>query len=253
MINDSVFIGAPLSFERMKIYPPTVREVATNDRVFLYYSLLTETQEDMDDKFKDATDENGNPINIPTPFQFLLANVYASDSNESIFKDAFTYFLKEEVTILPEQELIVVGDLEKEVEQMRTISDLRTIRADNFFNFQNCIRQSMGEDPEELPDETEDPRIRRMKAKARYRDRIVAKKKAKEGKSLTLGSKLAAICCMGIGLTPLNIGEISYASVNWLIQYYENKEGYSIGVQSLLAGVSAKGSKGPEHWIRNLK
>ena len=58
---------------------------------------------------------------------------------------------------------------------------------------------------------------------------------------------------MGIGLTPLNIGEISYASVNWLIQYYENKEGYSIGVQSLLTGASAKGSKGPEHWIRNLK
>jgi hypothetical protein len=41
-----------------------------------------------------------------------------------------------------------------------------------------------------------------MKAKARYRDRI----KAKKGNGLTLGTSFASICCMGLGITPLNIG-----------------------------------------------
>ena len=48
-----------------------------------------------------------------------------------------------------------------------------------------------------------------MKAKARYRDKI----KAKKGNGLDLGTTLVSICCMGIGLTPLNIGKISYASI----------------------------------------
>ena len=51
----------------------------------------------------------------------------------------------------------------------------------------------------------ENSKVRYFKAKARMRDRV----KAKSKDSLTLGSTLASICCMGIGLTPLNIGELS--------------------------------------------
>jgi hypothetical protein len=50
-----------------------------------------------------------------------------------------------------------------------------------------------------------------MKAKARYRDKVKAKQNAKNG--ITLFSTMASICCMGIGLTPLNIGEMSYVSM----------------------------------------
>jgi hypothetical protein len=64
-------------------------------------------------------------------------------------------------------------------------------------------------------DPNEDPRIRKMKEKIRERDRAKAKR-AQQGKTsggITLQTSLAAICCMGIGLTPLNIGELSYASI----------------------------------------
>ena len=54
--------------------------------------------------------------------------------------------------------------------------------------------------------------IARIKAKARERDRIKAKQQSKNG--ISLETTLTAICCMGIGITPLNIGEMSYAAIS---------------------------------------
>ena len=253
MIDEKVLLGCPLHFERALIYPPKVKDIVEEENSFLYLSLLTETQESMDEQFKDATDDKGQPIAMPTPFQFILANAYADEEKNELFRKAFSFFLKEDVTILPEQEVIIIGDLEKEVEKMEDISDLRLITSDNFPLFQNQIRLSMGEKPikkEEVQDE--DPRIRRMKAKARYREKIAAKKRMKEGKTLSFGTKLTAICCMGIGLTPLNIGEITYASANWLFQVFQNKEDYGISVQSLMAGATVNNGSAPKYWIRNL-
>ena len=96
------------------------------------------------------------------------------------------------------------------------VDDLKIITGQNYFFLQNAIRESLGEKAIEPPNPNEDPRLKRMKAKARYRDKI----KAKKGGGIDLGSSLVAICCMGIGLTPLNIGKISYASVARLTTTY---------------------------------
>ena len=105
----------------------------------------------------------------------------------------------------------------------------------------------MGEDPVEPPDPTLHPKIRRMKALARYRDKI----KAKKGMGINLLTTLVSICCMGIGITPLNIGELSYASLSTLMHIYQEKEKYEIDIRSLQAGADAKKIK-PKYWIRNL-
>jgi hypothetical protein len=55
-----------------------------------------------------------------------------------------------------------------------------------------------------------------MKAKARRRDRIKAKQKGSGG--ISIQTCLVAICCMGIGLTPLNIGEMSYAAIGSIMK-----------------------------------
>ena len=83
-----------------------------------------------------------------------------------------------------------------------------------------------------------------MKAKARLRDRV----KAKKGMGLSLGDSLVSICCMGIGLTPLNIGEISYAALGKIIDRYQKKEAYETDIQSILAGADAKKIH-PKYWI----
>lgn len=85
-----------------------------------------------------------------------------------------------------------------------------------------------------------------MKAKARYRDYI----KAKKGLGLKFETLLSSICCMGLGLNPLNIGELSYAAIPVLVHFYQDKEKYDIDIRSLLAGADSKKIK-PKYWIQN--
>ena len=98
-----------------------------------------------------------------------------------------------------------------------------------------------------MPDKNENPKIKAMKAKARYRDRL----KIKQGKGLNLKYMLTSICCMNFGLNPLNIGELSYAAIPALIATYQEKEKYELDVDSLLAGADSKKIK-PKYWVRNL-
>jgi hypothetical protein len=70
--------------------------------------------------------------------------------------------------------------------------------------------------PPEPVNPNEDPRVTRIKEKARERDRLKAKRAGKDG--ISLNTCLTAICCMGIGLTPLNIGEMSYAAIGPLMK-----------------------------------
>ena len=63
---------------------------------------------------------------------------------------------------------------------------------------------------------------------------------------------MTSICCMGIGLNPLNIGEMSYVAMNALLDQYQAKEKYEIDIDSLLAGANSKKVK-PVYWIKNLE
>ena len=57
---------------------------------------------------------------------------------------------------------------------------------------------------------------------------------------------------MGIGITPLNIGEISYAALSSIKDMSQKKEKYEIDVRSLLAGADSKKVK-PVYWITEEK
>lgn len=55
---------------------------------------------------------------------------------------------------------------------------------------------------------------------------------------------------MGIGITPLNIGEMSYAAFTPIMKMCQEKEKYDIDIRSLLAGADSKKIR-PKYWIRN--
>jgi hypothetical protein len=113
------------------------------------------------------------------------------------------------------------------------------------------IRESVGDKPQQPPepiDPNENPMIAEIKRRARERDKIKARRASKDG--ISLPTCLVAICCMGIGITPLNIGEMSYASVGELMKVMQEKEKYDIDIRSLLAGADSKKVK-PKYWIRN--
>ena len=251
MIDERIFLGYPIDFKDIcQIYPPTVNDVVGNKEFSIYQSLLTMSQDDLDE----AYGQNESISQIPTPFQYLLMNYYQDEEMRRLIHAAFDKFIHEPVTIVPEIEMLLIGKSEDEIDPDVDLDNPRLLTEENFFDFQNQIRVVMGADPVKPPepeDENLDPRIKRYKAKVKAHDRLVAKKKAKDKNSPTFGTLLAAICCMGIGLSPLNIGEMSYACVHWLIAMEQQKEEYDIDIRALLAGADSKKVK-PKYWIKNI-
>lgn len=245
MTNEIFFLKLPCSFEKIcKIYPPSVNDIFSNKLFGLYRKLLTTSQEEIEDIYV----EKGIEDPAPTPLEYLLSVAYQDKNIENLVKESFFFFTKEEITFVYEEKMIIVGDVSEVIKKISSIEELNLINETNFFEFQNLIRESLGEKSIEAPNPNEDPRVKRIKAKARYRDNL----KAKQGMGLNSLATLASICCMGFGLNPLNIGEISYASIPVLIRFYQEKDKYETDVKSLLAGADSKKVK-PKNWIRNIE
>lgn len=249
MINDKVFLGFPINFKDIcKIYPPKINDVVGNDRFDAYLSLFTITQENLDEIYlKDNTVKR-----VPTPFQYLMMNYYSEEEMRSYIEEAFSLFVHEPITVVPEIEMLLIGKSEDELDPDVDLENPRLITEENYFDFQNHIRIVVGQKEEKqlvYNEMEEDPRVKRWKLKIKEREKILNRKKAKSAP--TLGTLLAAICCMGIGLNPLNIGEISYACAQWLVAMYQQNESYEIDIKALLAGADSKKVK-PKYWIKNL-
>ena len=249
MIDEKIFLGFPIKFKDIcEIYPPTVNDVVGNEDFIVYQSLFTITQEELDEAY--LKDEN--VTQIPSPFQYLLMNYYQDSEIREKIEKAFLQFVHEPVTIVPEIEMLLIGKSEDELDPNVDLDKPRLLTEENFFDFQNQIRIVLGIEKIQPPDPEEvnlDPRIKRYKMKIKEHEKIISKKKAKNAP--TLGTLLAAICCMGIGLNPLNIGEMSYACVHWLIAMEQQKEEYDVDIRALLAGADSKKVK-PKYWIKNI-
>ena len=249
MPNILAFMGEPLNFKnKITIYPPTIKEVVTNPYFNMFYKLLTTTQDDVAEELKGKLKDNEEP---PTPFKYILLNCQYVSGFSNLLREAFRFFCRTEIGILFEEEKIVIGDVKEQVQSINSLNELVYITEEDFFDFSNTIRLSCGDKPIIPPeplDPNEDPRIRRIKERARERDRIKAKQAGKGG--ISLNTCLVAICCMGIGITPLNIGEMSYAAVGDIMRMMQDKEKYDIEIRSLLAGADSKKVK-PKYWIRN--
>lgn len=246
MIDACFFLGLPKDFKgKCEVYPPTANQVIGDKNFSIYKRLLTFSQEEIEDEFV----ENKKEVAVfPTPWEFLLSNAYNSKELETLTREAFRFFTKKEITFFYEQKSILIGNLEEELSNIKDINDLVFLTEEDFFEFQNLIRESCGNKAIEAPRPNEDPRIKRMKAKARYRDKI----KAKRGDGLAATALLSAICCMGLGITPLNIGEMSYAALLCILECFQGREGFNMDIKCLLASGDSKKIK-PKYWIRNLE
>lgn len=250
MIKEAFFLGCPQNFKgKFDVYPPTVKDICSNTNALMYYKVLTTSAEEIEDQITEMQQQGkvGEVKEFPSPIEFMLGTCYSNKQYETIAKQAFQFFIKQEVSFLYDTKQVLIGNIEEVLKEAKTQEDFILLNEEEFFEFQNCIRNSMGDKPIDPPNPNENPRIKKMKAKARYRDRI----KAKQGKGISLYTSLVSICCMGIGITPLNIGEMSYAAVNGLMPQYQEKEKYDIDIKSLLAGADSKKIK-PKYWIRNL-
>lgn len=253
MIDSNFLLALPKPFKDIcEIYPPKVNDVVGSKDFNIYQTMLTISQEELDKDFhKDLV--NGTVDRVPNPFEYFMANCAFNEKFKEQAINSFLFFIHEPVTIIPEIRVVIIGKEENDLDPDVDLENPRIINEGNFNLFQNAIRESLGESAveEEENNIDEDPRVARIKALSRYRDKVKAEKERREGKQLSLGTILASICCMDMGLNPLNIGEISYASVQWLVEMYQQKESYETGLRSIVAGADPKKVK-LKYWIRNL-
>ena len=246
MIDSNFFLGYPNQYENIcKVYPPKIKDILNEKNYPVYKKLLLSSQEDIEDEYT----EMELPLeDVPTPLGYLFVMSATDTRIKQIILDAFQFFIKEPVTMLPDQQMIVIGDLTETLKSIKSVEELRILKEDNYFKFQQMLRRAIGQKEIEPYDPNLHPKVKYFKAKARLRDKV----KATSKDALTLGSTLAAICCMDLNLNPLNIGELSQAAVSVLIRYYQEKQKYDIDSRSLLAGADSKKVK-PQNWIRNIE
>ena len=246
MIDANFFLGYSEPFSNIcDVYPPKIKDILNDKNYPVYKKLFLTSQEEIEDDYA----EQKLPLDdLPTPLDYLFTVIASDEKILQIAQNGLTFFIKEPVTFLQDMKIIVIGDLEKVLPTIKSIEELRMIREDNYFEFQQLLRRSIGEKEIEPYNPDENAKVKYFKAKARLRDKV----KASSKDALTLGSTLAAICCMGLNLNPLNIGELSQAAVTVLIRYYQEKVKYDTDIQSLLAGADSKKVK-PQNWIRNIE
>lgn len=126
MINEGgLFLGQPQNFkDKFKVYPPTVSDVVNNEKFSLYTTVFLTTHEELEDEFIDKKDEEGNPLHIPTPLEFILANAFYNKEFEELVKEAFYFFTHEVISLLYDSKQILIGDLETEIQKVQSLEEL---------------------------------------------------------------------------------------------------------------------------------
>ena len=147
MINSYAFLALPIRKKNYSVYPPTLNDSLNNPNFTQWEGLFTTSQEELEDSIHEHNPSYDGPI--PTPWLFLLGSAYEDKEFENTIREAFRFFLHEEITILYENQVIVLGNLEEELTKVSSAEELRIIDEEEFFNLQNTVRTSLGITPVE--------------------------------------------------------------------------------------------------------
>ena len=72
MIDSHSFLKLPLDFKgKLKIYPPSISKVIQEPNFNILYRILTITADDIQEEIQDKIPEGEN---VPTPFEYIMAN-----------------------------------------------------------------------------------------------------------------------------------------------------------------------------------
>ena len=153
-------------------------------------------------------------------------------------KNAFLTFIREEVTILISSCQIVIG----------SPLDKRIIDNDNFSDFQNVVRlQNKIAEVAKIP-ENESERAKHFREKRELRDAVKRKQQGANAPSFL--DLMSAMCAYGVGITPLNIKDMSLFALYHQLNVNGSKERYNTEMHFLYGGADPKKLK-PQYWITN--
>ncbi len=190
------------------------------------------------DEIRKIMEEKGVKVNEDTdlsPLPFLLKSAQANDSFYLELQAAFATFIKEEITLLPKINSVLIGPM----------AEKRLITEKNFIDFQTILNlQNRKKVPEPSP-ENESPFARKMRLAAEQRDAVKRKQQQKQGGTQDLADLMEIAEVFGIDYKNKSI----YAFYG-LIQRHQLREKWTQDIQMLCAGADSKKIKA-KYWGAN--
>lgn len=104
-----------------------------NPKFTQWEGLFTTSQEELEDSIHEHNPSYDGPI--PTPWIFILGSALEDKEFETTLREAFQFFLHEDITILYDSQVIVLGDLENELMNVTSAEELRIIDEEEFLSY----------------------------------------------------------------------------------------------------------------------
>lgn len=243
LINkEQFFVGIPTEIGNIcKVYPVTVREIATigAKNFYSYLNLFTLDKEDIDEFLQ----QQGVEERL-TPFQFTLINANEDKQYLENLEKAFKFFLHEEqITVLVDNEAIILGDINEG--RVLTEEDFNTVCA--IIIEQNMVNKSSAEERMNNPSDAKAAQI----IKKIKEGRKIREKKSSDS-NLNFIDLVASLAAKGNGLNAINVWDLTYYAFNDQFKRMQMIEQYDNARQSILAGADPKKVK-MEYWLRPIE
>lgn len=219
------------------VYPPTQGTIADIGLATFYNYIGVQTI-DKSELFEDA--EEGNEI------IYLMATAQLNEDFLRIVKDAFRFFTKEEIVLIPELSGIQFGDLKEG----------RILLQEDFLLFQEYIKSvcalNIGETKSVGKDSAH---VRRIKERIKRGQALVAKAKAKQGKTedeLDLIDLVSSYLAKATEVDIKTIWDMPYYMFQIQFRRMQMIEEYDINLKASLAGAKIPKEK-MKHWIKKIQ
>ena len=242
-IQCKAYFNYPYAFSSVcLVYPLTIGKIMGEIgqlNYSSYLSILTMDEFDIAQNLK----RKGIEIDPSTinAFKFIIDSAKRDYSFLLEVKSAFRTFVREEITILFDEYIIVIGDVEEK----------RFITSENFGELQNIVRVQNKKAVKEDPPPNESPIRRKFRLRAEYRDAIKRNQKSNDPNAPDFLALMSSFSCYKNGLTPEMLKNYSFFAFKEDFERHQLKEKYSIDVKSILAGADPKKVK-PEPWIKKI-
>lgn len=234
--QEHLFLGKPILVDDIcLIYPPTMGEVfdITYQKFQQYLGILTISKQ-IYGKDKELADMS--------ELVYLIGNSMVNEAFQERLKEAFNFFIKEPVIVLPDLGAFLIGAPE----------DVRLLDDNSFPTFQSILRQVTGlESWTERGDDWFDDKAREIKEKIRVGQAKVREIKGESDEAPDL-TDLVSAYSVETGIPFETIFQMPYAIFQKQYRRMLMRESYHTYNRAAMAGAKLT-EENRKHWIRKIQ
>lgn len=247
LINESdvaakAFLGAAYPLGGLCLIHPTQVKTAVamgNSTYNKYVNLLVMEEYELLDHFK----EKGIALEKVDVFDNLMESSQRDRNFLLELQSAFRTFIREQITILPEAKIVLIGNDEQG----------RKMGKKEFYLFQQVLRiqNRIISTAEEIP-ENETPMQKKFRLRREQVNLAKKKQQSKEGGDKITFQDIMSSICAELHYTVEEVSEMSVYALHDVFERMMERQKYHTDVDSIMAGANPKKVK-PKNWTRKLK